>query len=290
MEKKWLKRAILSAVLGSSFLGILPSVEAAEVRILPVDRAKFWAGAKFDFDVEVKGDQQLKDVDITVNGQPAEKFFGRKLVKKDLGNGVTSYRADQVTFPKTGTYAVKVTAEDGAGKGVSAAGYTVVSEKAPKRAKNVILFVGDGMSRDALEQEIAAADVADWFTFEGQHPVTDIPAYHTMADALFAALNASEDVGLTVPAKITSYLAAGRPCLVSVSGEAARVMDEAAAGLTSPAGDVHGLYENLLALADMPPERRAALGRAGRAYYETHFRREPLLRQLEDFVLSGKKM
>lgn len=55
------------------------------------------------------------------------------------------------------------------------------------------------MSRDALEQEIAAADVADWFTFEGQHPVTDIPAYHTMADALFAALNASEDVGLTVP-------------------------------------------------------------------------------------------
>lgn len=120
------------------------------------------------------------------------------------------------------------------------------------------------MSRDALEQEIAAADVADWFTFEGQHPVTDIPAYHTMADALFAALNASEDVGLTVPAKITSYLAAGRPCLVSVSGEAARVMDEAAAGLTSPAGDVHGLYENLLALADMPPERRAALAvRAG---------------------------
>lgn len=56
MEKKWLKRAILSAVLGSSFLGLLPSVEAAEVRILPVDRAKFWAGAKFDFDVEVKGD------------------------------------------------------------------------------------------------------------------------------------------------------------------------------------------------------------------------------------------
>ena len=162
--------------------------------------------------------------------------------------------------------------------------------KAADRRDVHFVIVGDGMSRDALEREIAAADVADWFTFEGQHPVTDIPAYHTMADALFAALNASEDVGLTVPAKITSYLAAGRPCLVSVSGEAARVMDEAAAGLTSPAGDVHGLYENRLALADIPPERRAALGHAGRAYYETHFRREPLLRQLEDFVLSGKKM
>ena len=85
MEKKWLKRAILSAVLGSSFLGLLPSVEAAEVRILPVDRAKFWAGAKFDFDVEVKGDQQLKDVAITVNGQPADKFFGQETGEEGSG-------------------------------------------------------------------------------------------------------------------------------------------------------------------------------------------------------------
>ena len=162
--------------------------------------------------------------------------------------------------------------------------------KADGRRDVHFVIIGDGMSRAALEQEIAEAVAADWFTFEGQRPVTDIPAYHTMAHALFAALNASEDVGLTVPAKITSYLAAGRPCLVSVSGEAARVMEEAGAGLTSPAGDANALYENLLALADMPPERRAALGRAGRAYYTAHFRRAPLLTQLEDFILSGKKM
>ena len=69
MNNKWLKRAILTVVAYGSLMGVLPSVEAAEVRILPVDKAKFWAGAKSDFDVEVKGARNLQNVDITVNGQ-----------------------------------------------------------------------------------------------------------------------------------------------------------------------------------------------------------------------------
>lgn len=149
------------------------------------------------------------------------------------------------------------------------------------------VIVGDGMSRQSLETEIADAGVGEWFTFEGQHPVTDIPAYHTMADALFAALNDSEDVGLTVPAKITSYLAAGRPCLVSVNGEAARVVSEARAGLTSPAGDNAAFYENLLKMAALSEEERAEFGRSGRNYYQANFRRTPLLHALEEFILNG---
>ncbi len=113
--------------------------------------------------------------------------------------------------------------------------------------------------------------------------------YHTVANALFAALNDSADVGLTVPAKIASYFAAGRPCLVSANGEAARVVLESGAGLVSSAGDAEELYQNLLALAGLPAEARARMGKAGFAYYQAHFRRAPLLQKLEDFVLSGKE-
>lgn len=52
MKKTWLKRAILSMMVCGSAFGIIPGVQAANVRILPVDNAKFLAGAKFDFDVE----------------------------------------------------------------------------------------------------------------------------------------------------------------------------------------------------------------------------------------------
>ncbi len=62
-----------------SLAGFIPGVQAADVRILPVDNAKFLAGAKFDFDIEVSKAKNLKNVDITVNGQKADKFFGQKL-------------------------------------------------------------------------------------------------------------------------------------------------------------------------------------------------------------------
>ena len=106
--------------------------------------------------------------------------------------------------------------------------------------------------------DIAAAGVEEWFTFEGQKPPTDIPAYHTAADALFCALAKSADLGLTVPAKVASYMAAGRPLLVAVDGEAARVVDEAGCGLTGPAGDAGALHDNILALAAMEPAQMAA--------------------------------
>lgn len=134
-----------------SLAGFIPGVQAADVRILPVDNAKFLAGAKFDFDVEVSKAKNLKNVDITVNGQKADKFFGQKLDAKDLGNGVISYRANQVNFPKAGAYTVKATATDADGANSADARYTVVQDKAQRQAKNVILFVGDGMSLQARE-------------------------------------------------------------------------------------------------------------------------------------------
>ena len=76
MKRQWLKRAILSMVACGLLAGFIPGVQAADVRILPVDNAKFLAGAKFDFDVEVSKAKNLKNVDITVNGQKGIKGEG----------------------------------------------------------------------------------------------------------------------------------------------------------------------------------------------------------------------
>ncbi len=151
MKKTWLKRAVLSMVVLGSVTGMVSSVQAADVRILPVDNAKFLAGARFDFDVEVSKAENLKNVDITINNQPADKFFGKELKVTDLDNGVISYRVNDVDFSKVGSYTVQASATDDTGRKVSQARYTVVKDKAPRQAKNVILFVGDGMSLQARE-------------------------------------------------------------------------------------------------------------------------------------------
>ncbi|WP_317303654.1 alkaline phosphatase [Allisonella histaminiformans] len=151
MKKTWLKRAVLSMVVLGSVTGMVSSVQAADVRILPIDNAKFLAGARFDFDVEVSKAENLKHVDITINNQPADKFFGKELKVTDLDNGVISYRVNDVDFSKVGSYTVQASATDDTGRKVSQARYTVVKDKAQRQAKNVILFVGDGMSLQARE-------------------------------------------------------------------------------------------------------------------------------------------
>lgn len=102
MKKNFLKAAVMTLVAGGAIFGTAMVSDAANVRILPVDTAKFWAGARFDFDVEVSGAKNLENVKVDINGVLADKFFGKNAVQKTLDNGVVSYRIDQVSFPKTG--------------------------------------------------------------------------------------------------------------------------------------------------------------------------------------------
>lgn len=148
------------------------------------------------------------------------------------------------------------------------------------------IIVGDGMSRESLQEAIRRKNVADYFVFEGQHPVQDVPKYHTLADALVACLVKSEAIGLTIPAKITSYTAAGRPVLCCMDGEGARVIEDSGCGFACPAGDVAQLTANLLKLYYMSPEARSEMGRRGRAYHKAHFDRAELLRALTDFIVA----
>lgn len=149
------------------------------------------------------------------------------------------------------------------------------------------LIVGDGMSREALQQTIQQHGVEDVFLFCGQQPAADIPKWTGIASALFAGLAASDNLSLTVPAKITSYFAAGRPMLVAADAEAARVSLESGAALVSPAGNPQKLAENILALYHKTPAARAAMGANGRACYQKHYQRAMLLKQLEDFIFTA---
>lgn len=149
-SQKNLRKAIMGFTLGAFCLGAVPVAFAADVQILPINRAKFWQGQQFDFEVEVKNAQDLKAITVTVDGQDASKYFDKKAVVENK-DGLASYRIDNVNFPTTGKLAIKATAVDNTGNSTSNVNYDVVNEKVVRKAKNVILFIGDGMSLQAEE-------------------------------------------------------------------------------------------------------------------------------------------
>ena len=160
-----------------------------------------------------------------------------------------------------------------------------VTARAAGAERLQLVLVGDGMSRGELEALVRELGAEGTVSFAGSVPPADIPRYTSFAAGLVASLSASPDLGLTVPAKLASYMAAAKPLLASMDGEGAAAVAASGGGLTSPAQDAAALAENMLALYRMSEAGRAELGRRAFAWYQAHYRRRAVLDALENFIL-----
>ena len=110
-----------------------------------------------------------------------------------------------------------------------------------------------------------------------------MPIYHTLADCLLAPLAKSDLIGLTIPAKVTSYMAGRKPVITCIDGEGSLVIEKAGAGLTGESGSSTQLFENIKSLYAMSPAQRKQLGDNAFNYHLQHHERNKVLGQLIDF-------
>ena len=137
---------------------------------------------------------------------------------------------------------------------------------------------GDGSELQHLQKQ-AAEKQLDCVIFHGRKPPEEMPRYYAMADAMIVTLTADRFISLTLPGKVQSYMAAGKPMIGSANGEIPLVIAEAQCGYCAPAEDSQGLAEAVRQFLDCPD--RAKLGRNARTYYEKHFTREHFMNVLE---------
>ncbi|KQV47045.1 hypothetical protein ASC95_26430 [Pelomonas sp. Root1217] len=150
------------------------------------------------------------------------------------------------------------------------------------------LIVGDGRQATWVREEIERRGLQATVFMLGRHPLERMPAFFAGADALLVSLKAEPIFALTIPGKIQSYLAAGRPLLAMLDGEGARVVEEAGAGLCCPAGDGAALARAAEQLAAMSVVERAVMGRRGLAYSQREFDRTTLIGQLEKWFIEAR--
>lgn len=151
------------------------------------------------------------------------------------------------------------------------------------------LIVGDGRAADAVRSEISRLGLQGQVAMLGRYPLERMPEFFVGADALLVSLKAEPIFALTVPGKVQSYLAAGKPILAMLDGEGARVIAEAGAGKVCPAGDAAALARCVEELAAAPAYERARMAEAGRVYAEREFAREALIDQLEGWLHELRK-
>src|SRR5262245_37087456 len=133
----------LGAVAACALAAVTWAGAAQALTIYPIDRAEILVGSRFDVKVEFDGVVPEGGVTVTVNGGPPAAVFGRLLefVAKEKGVDASAAILRDVTLASPGTYTVMATD----GRATQSATWTVFAT-GPRKAKNVILFVGDGAS------------------------------------------------------------------------------------------------------------------------------------------------
>lgn len=132
-----------------------------------------------------------------------------------------------------------------------------------------LLLIGDGVEERnlrTLATRVAAANIA----FHPRVPRSAVAAIYPRADALVCTLTRQDLFAHTIPTKTQAYMAAARPILMSVNGDAARLITEAGGGIAVPPEDPPALADAIVRMAHLPRETREEMGRAGRAYYDAH--------------------
>ena len=139
-------------------------------------------------------------------------------------------------------------------------------------------IIGDGSELEntrALAEELGLENVI----FHGRKPLEEMPRYYAMADAMLVTLMTDPFISLTLPGKVQTYMAAGKPIIGAADGEIHSAIIRSGCGFCAPADDPAALaeaVEEFLSCRD-----KAALGRNARKYYEENFTRQRFMDNLE---------
>jgi glycosyltransferase involved in cell wall biosynthesis len=150
--------------------------------------------------------------------------------------------------------------------------------------------VGDGSRQQWLASQITQRKLTN-VILTGWLPVEAMPKVWEAAAVLLVTLRDEPIFHQTIPNKLQSYMAAGRPVIACLGGEGAQAVIDANAGIVCPPGDARALSEAVRNLKAMPAVERAKLGANAKIYFDMHFHpdvlTEQLIGMLEDICARG---
>lgn len=235
-------------------------------------------------DVIMGTSKGFKDSICRVAGEDREvKWFPQW---EDLGK--TSSETDRENIPALPSgFKVMFTGNVGSSQDFE----TIVGAAALLKDRQDIQFViiGEGHKLEWVRREVETLGLSQTFHCLGRFPSTMMAAFFERADALLVTLRNEPAFALTVPAKIQSYLAAGKPIISAVSGDVRQIVAESGAGIGVDAGSPEDLASAIRQLADLSSEDRTEMGRRGRAYMEQTYNKDVLFDELIGWFHEEKR-
>jgi alkaline phosphatase len=250
----------------ATFFVLLTGYQAAAQTVYPIDRAAILAGARFDFKVEFPDRIDPAKLKVTVNGEDHAAAFGQPgtFVEREDGRDQSALTLRGVTLTRPGNVTVEVS--DGARSRTVA---WTVYDTGPRKAKNVILFIGDGLSpAHRTAARLLSKGIAEGKSL-GKLAIDDMPHMALVATA-------GSDSIITDSANAASAYATGHKTAVNAMGvyadrTASPFDDPKVETITSLAKRRHGMAIGIVTnteVEDATPAAMVAHTRRRAAYDE----------------------
>jgi glycosyltransferase involved in cell wall biosynthesis len=157
------------------------------------------------------------------------------------------------------------------------------AEMLKEERKLVFVLVGDGVSKRE-NMAIVQDRGLDNILFIDAQPKSEISAFLSVADVCLVPMKKTQLHLITVPAKLYESMACGKPIILSVDGEARRILEAAQAGIFVEPENSDQMAKAILHLYKNP-ELQLEYGQNGRNYVVDHYSRYQQAEDLEN-VLS----
>lgn len=148
------------------------------------------------------------------------------------------------------------------------------------------VLVGDGLLGDWLRTQISGRSLERHVTIMPRREPQEMPALLKGATALLVTLANDPVFAQTIPSKLQSCFASGRPVIASLTGEPARLVSDARCGIVCAPQDSVALANAARDIAAMPETDRDTLGRNAHAAYRTYFTQSRIIETISG-LLAG---
>ena len=151
-----------------------------------------------------------------------------------------------------------------------------------KEFKINVVVLGDGRDKQRILELIKQKGISEKFYFLGSHPAEKMSEYFACADALLITLKKADIFSYTIPGKLQSYLACGKPIIGSLDGIGNEIIIESNSGFSGEAENSKLLAENILKLYKSSSKQRKEFSTNSVEYFKKNFNKDFLLDRLEN--------
>lgn len=148
-------------------------------------------------------------------------------------------------------------------------------------------ILGDGSELDNLKFLATELEI-DNVIFHGRKPIEEMPKYYALADVMLVTMKKDSVLSITMPGKIQTYMAAGKPILAAIDGETKTVIDKAKCGICCNAEDSVALSQIARELFSKSKEEMTTLSANARRYYEENYDKTVILNKIESHLIGSE--